>query len=143
MTFDLHEYPLDSETPTIETMYVSEVVDVPFPAAADSLAALSGRTISAGADRLEIAGTTVDSPAAPFQRVSAVLHVHAILPRKVHVDVELTPWSEARTEVGISPTGRHFTMLPVHATKRYLRAARAVAAELASALTSAGLAATA
>jgi hypothetical protein len=143
MTFDMHEYPLDSEVPTIETMYVSEVVDVPFPAAADAMAALAGRTISAGADRLEIADTTVDSSGAPFRRVPAVLHLRAILPRKVHVDVELAPWSEARTEVGISPTGRHFVLLPVHATERYLRSARAVAAELASALSGAGVGAAA
>ena len=35
-----------------------------------------------------------------------------LLARTIHVDIELAPWSEDRTEIGISPSGRHVTLLP-------------------------------
>jgi hypothetical protein len=121
-----------NETPRIETMYVSEVVDLSFSDAAEALAAQAGQTIVAGAERLAI--DQLDSAPTPYQRVAGVLHVRGILPRSVHVDVVLAPWSDHRTEIGMAPRGRHMPLLPSAATDRYLHAARATIEQLATQL---------
>jgi hypothetical protein len=138
MTSNFNDNLNDYEAARIETMYVSEVIDVPFHEAAAALATLAGHTITVGGDRLDIGEQDGDDGPAPYQRVTADLHPRGILPRSIHVDLALSPWSDDRTEVGMAPRGRHFPLLSSGTTERYLRSARATTEELARALAHAG-----
>jgi hypothetical protein len=119
------------------TLYVSRVVNLTDADAAAALRSLVGQSIGSDGARLVLAEVDRRTPSrggsytSRTSRIRGVLYTGGLIPRFERVEVELTPWSDERSELGLLAVSR----LPLGGsvrTERYLEAANLALDDLAA-----------